>query len=302
MQPHERLSRHYKLAEEVEAMEKHVWDLRREQPCAWSIGRAMESAESTPERLVVADGVTEIPDRAYKGQADIREVVLPASVVKIGDGAFERCTGIVALHLPDALESLGEHAFRNCSGIVALHLPDVLTSLDAGAFFGCTGIVDLHLPDALRSLGHGAFAGCTGIASLVLPKGLTAVGQGNGHWSEGAFGGCTSLARVLAPDGLARGETADPANVFKGCPVLAAGLTPHSAVPPLRRTLWHPTVHHTWCTPGQRACVLAVLVAELRSDRQPEPALLPSLPHDVWLLILQFVPRHELGAPPPPAM
>ena len=162
-----------------------------------------------------------------------------------------------------------------------------------------------------------------------------------------------------------------PARVFQGCPVLAAGLTPHSAVPPLRRTLWHPTMHHVWCTPRQRACVVAVLVAELRLDvledaaqdalckknaavpgagllelvrffwptfatnssahavdakldllaKDGSPALLklmlelgheraeespddaaaaaalPSLPHDVWLLVLEFVPRHRLGRP-----
>jgi hypothetical protein len=89
---------------------------------------------------------------------------------------------------------------------------------------------------------------------------------------------------------------ADPAMVFVGCPVLAgAGLTPYSAVPPLRRTLWHPTMH-SWCTPGQRDRVLAVLVSELRSDRQEEEeGVLPVLPHDLWLLILEFVPRRSLG-------
>ena len=110
------------------------------------------------------------------------------------------------------------------------------------------------------------------------------------------FHGCTGLARVLPPDALVRGEATDPAKVFAGCPVLAgAGLTPHSAAPLLRHTLWHPTTH-TWCTPGQRACVVAVLVAELRSDRQAEEtAPLPLLVHDLWLLILQFVPRRALG-------
>ena len=129
--------------------------------------------------------------------------------------------------------------------------------------------------------------------------------EGEGGWQTGAFHGCASLARVLAPDGLARGETAaDPARVFKGCPVLATGLTPHSAVPPPRRTFWHPTMHRPWCTPGQHACVLAVLVAELRVDMLPARAEdttealedgLPSLAHELWLLILEFVPRCRLG-------
>ena len=67
-----------------------------------------------------------------------------------------------------------------------------------------------------------------------------------------------------------------------------------------RRRFWHPTMH-AWCTPAALACVLAVLVAELRADRQ-EDQRLPPLPHELSLLILEFVPHHELGAPPPPAV
>ena len=73
-----------------------------------------------------------------------------------------------------------------------------------------------------------------------------------------------------------------------------------SAAKPPRRRFWHPTMH-AWCTAAGRACVLAVLVAELRVDRQ-EDHRLPSLPHELWLLILEFAPRRELGALPPPAV
>ena len=65
---------------------------------------------------------------------------------------------------------------------------------------------------------------------------------------------------------------------------------------------------HAWCTPAAKACVTAVLVAELRVDasagtrrsrRFGAAAPLPCLPHELWLLILEFVARHELGAAPP---
>ena len=106
--------------------------------------------------------------------------------------------------------------------------------------------------------------------------------------------------RVLAPDALVKGAMADPAKAFAGCPALTAGLAPFSAAKPPRRRFWHPTVH-AWCTAAGRACVLAVLGAELRVDRQEDPRL-PSLPHELWLLVLEFLPRRELGAPPPPAV
>ena len=270
--------------------------------------------------LTIKHGTAAVPQQMCEGMTDIREVVLPASVIAIGDGAFHGCTGIVALHLPDALQKIGGRAFSGCTGLVALHLPDALESLGAHAFDGCAGIVDLQLPDALESLGYGAFHRCTGIVALHLPDALQKIGDYAFHGCTGlvalhlpdalqsvskwAFMDCTSLVRVLAPDGLARGDAADLAVVFRDCPVVAAGLTPYSAVPPLRRTFWHPAMHWAWCAPGQRACVLAVLVAELRVDSQAEREAdsaavvtgLPPLPHDLWLLILEFVPRHRLGA------
>ena len=40
----------------------------------------METSDSTPGRLVVADGVTKIDDKAYRGRKDLIEVWLPDSV------------------------------------------------------------------------------------------------------------------------------------------------------------------------------------------------------------------------------
>ena len=200
----------------------------------------METSDSTPGRLVVADGVTEIALGAYWGRTDLKEVWLPDSVIKIGNDAFRGCKGLVDLHLPDTLQSIGNRAFWRCTGLVDLHLPATLQSIGNSAFQACTGLVDLQLPDTLQS-----------------------IGQGNGSWIKGAFHGCSSLARVLAPGSLVRGEMADPTKVFECCPVLATGLTPLSSMRLLRRTLWHPTMH-SWCTQNQHMCVLAVLVAELR--------------------------------------
>ena len=270
--------------------------------------------------LHLPNGIESIGDRAFFMCTGIVGLQLPDTLQSVGNDAFHECTGIVTLHLPDALQSIGDGAFGCCSGIVDLHFPDTLRSIGDGAFAACSGIVDLHLPDTLQSIGNMAFLGCSGIVDLHLPNTLQKIGNGafrdcrglttillptgpidirdDSPYSNGAFHGCTSLTRVLAPDTLVRGEASDPSKVFEGCPVLTgAGLTPYSAVPLLRRTLWHPTMH-ALCTLEQHECVVAVLVAELRSDRQEEEtAPLPLLVHDLWLLILEFVPRDQLGRP-----
>ena len=59
----------------------------------------------------------------------------------------------------------------------------------------------------------------------------------------------------------------------------------------LRRSFWHPTMQ-------ERACVFTVLVVELRVDEMAGPHALPWLAHDLWLLVLEFLRRRDLGAPP----
>ena len=267
--------------------------------------------------LEVPEGTVEIQAHAYKVRTDITVVRIPASVKAIGKFAFQGCSGITTLHLAEGLEDIGMYAFLNCTGIVGLHLPESVRSIGIQAFGFCTGITTLRIPPRLQTIVDYAFSSCSGIADLDLPEGLQTVGTAAFYnctcletlvlpasltsisgGDYGSFKDCTRLARVLAPDALAKGAMADPANVFQGCPALAAGLTPLSAVKPPRRRFWHPTMH-AWCTTAGRACVLAVLVAELRVDRQEDPRL-SSLPHELWLLILEFAPRRELGGAPLP--
>ena len=153
----------------------------------------------------------------------------------------------------------------------------------------------LASPNCIFHTSPSAFNGCTRLVTVHIPEGVKFISQKSYEWNNGAFNGCISIQRALVPDALVRGELADPAVVFRRCPVLKNSLTCLSDVPLLRHTFWHPTMHK-WCTRPQKICILAVLVAELRSDRQEEEtAALPLMVHDLWLLILHFIPRRALG-------
>ena len=244
---------------------------------------------------------------------DVGELRFPAGFTEIGSGAFLNCINISNPRLPTGLLCVGARAFANCWHITALHLPASLRTIGNAAFAGCCNLATVEFPEDLVSIGHAAFKDCTALTALVLPAGLRSVGGESVLWDsscqyvnfKGAFSGCTRLVRVLAPDALVRGDmadldqrvdTADLVEVFNGCPVLASGLTPYSAVKPLRRHFWHPTMH-LWCTGAANAAVVALLIVELRVDQRDQQPL-PPLPHDVWLLILEFVERRGLGPPP----
>ena len=86
-------------------------------------------------------------------------------------------------------------------------------------------------------------------------------------------------------------------------------MPPMSTLKPMRRHYWHYTMH-TWCSPGKQAAIVTVLLIEQRLDQVERtqsaaalqmrgvdvPAVLPSLPHDMWLLLLTHVRRSDLGS------
>ena len=94
----------------------------------------------------------------------------------------------------------------------------------------------------------------------------------------------------------------DPRKCFLNCPVLkengGPGLTRLSSIKPTRRRYWHETMHD-WCpTQAAKEAVIAFLGCERRVDAQVEQEQtdLPSLDHELWLLILTFIRRDELGS------
>ena len=61
------------------------------------------NAVKVPESLttvVIANGCTEVPSRAFYGIASISEVVLGHTVTKIGNGAFQGCSSLRSIYVP----------------------------------------------------------------------------------------------------------------------------------------------------------------------------------------------------------
>jgi hypothetical protein len=71
------------------------WALDR---CEWS---------TTPESVLIPEGVTEIGNRAFKGCRAIKTDCLPTSVKKIGTGAFSGCESLTSVEYDSTMEEWG---------------------------------------------------------------------------------------------------------------------------------------------------------------------------------------------------
>ena len=251
------------------------------------------------------DGLTSIGAYAFFKCYRVTTLPLPAGLTSIGERAFLECEGITSLVLPERLAHLGEFAFQWCSGLNTVEIPDGLATLNHGTFRECGGLTAVCLPAGLTRMGAGVFCNCKCLTAVHLPRRLATMPSGvfSDFCHEPAFSSCRSLARVIAPDHLVHSKQTNGMNnslfgyEFTGCPVLqGAGLTPSSQVKLQRRDFWHSSMHQ-WCRAQAKECVLTFLLAELRFEAQRQADELLPLDHEVWLLVLEFVPRHAFGPP-----
>ncbi len=166
---------------------------------SWLDGRQMTAigdgytelfAGSSPRRVEILDGITQINRIAFSGCESIQEVSLPDTCVEIGEEAFASCANLEKITLPSGLEKIGEKAFYQCESLAGeLSFPEKLTYIPASAFEDCEKLNGVTLAENLREINTYAFSGCKNLTSLSLPKSLNYVGVS-------AFWGCSSLKDV----------------------------------------------------------------------------------------------------------
>ena len=128
-------------------------------------------------RVIVADGCSEIPNRAFAACAYITDVRVPDGVTTVGIRAFYACRSIRKISLPDSVVSLGDDAFFGCDNLSEVTLGEELESIGMQAFYGCSVLETIDLGGASK-IGKNAFYGCD---SLTPPdtSGVIDVAEGN---------------------------------------------------------------------------------------------------------------------------
>lgn len=133
--------------------------------------------DSKLENLVIPDGVTEIPTRAFYGIASITSISIPSSVSSIATDAFVNfnlqkidykgtvegwldlssnndCYGGVFPYLN------GGELFFDGVKVEHLEIPETVAEIPPYAFSGISSITSVSIPASVSSIGDQAFSGC----------------------------------------------------------------------------------------------------------------------------------------------
>jgi hypothetical protein len=152
--------------------------------------------------LVIAEGVTRVPDFAFEGCAGLVRVSLPTSLTNIGMHAFTDCA-LTGVFVPSQVSSIGSAAFSWCwrlesitvdganpryyslNGVLLdrvghalvqcptrkagdFTVPTDVTHLADSAFSGCVPLVGLYFKGDAPTLGEGVFSGTDGVIAYRL--------------------------------------------------------------------------------------------------------------------------------------
>ena len=102
-------------------------------------GTEVVGCKNNEDYIFIPYGVISIKDKAFEGNFNIKEVVLPDSLEYIGSCAFSGCSGISEIDLNENLEEIGYDAFKEC-GIKKAKVPHNVSAIGASAF-SCEMIV-----------------------------------------------------------------------------------------------------------------------------------------------------------------
>lgn len=91
------------------------------------------SANNGADNSKTAIKVTQISPTAFKGNQNIKTVVLPLYVDEIPDGAFEGCTNLENV-IAFGVTKIGANAFKGCTNLTAFSIDNMVTSLGNNAF------------------------------------------------------------------------------------------------------------------------------------------------------------------------
>lgn len=100
--------------------------------------------KSAVEKVVLPDGMTEIPAATFNQAANLKEVNIPTSVNTIGVNAFAGC-GLEELTIPATVTSIGYGAFRDMDSLTTVTIEGDAVTLPGYVFRDCSALRTVYL-------------------------------------------------------------------------------------------------------------------------------------------------------------
>lgn len=140
-------------------------------------GKIVELGENTffdnilLESIELAEGLTEIPSRAFGNCTSLKGIRIPSTVTSIGWEAFAYDYSLETLEFAgNNLRVIEWSAFGSTAALNSANLPEGLEEIENYAF-EYSGISSVYIPASVETIGNEAFSNCSDLATIVVANG-----------------------------------------------------------------------------------------------------------------------------------
>ena len=100
--------------------------------------------------------VSQIGERLFEGNEEVKTVILPKTVRAIGNSAFNFATTLEKVEISGPVEILENSSFYGCDSLQELNFPDGLKKIGDHAITACSSLTDLYLPGTVEEIEQSA--------------------------------------------------------------------------------------------------------------------------------------------------
>lgn len=123
------------------------------------------------EKLIIEEGVTEIPDNFFKGCVNLSNITFPDTLDRIGSYAFEKCTSLKEFTVPDSVTTLGT-AIIEYSGVEYLKIGSSVSNCPGTSFINTEKLKKVVISEGVKEICYGMFMYCDAIEEIHIPSTL----------------------------------------------------------------------------------------------------------------------------------
>lgn len=160
------------------------------------------------EKIVIPNGMTEIPSYGFSNCDYLVSVVLPDSVSVIKNQAFYGCSRLKNIIIPEGVTDIQKSAFCKCSELTDINFPDGIKSIGAFAFYECKKLINADMCDSIEKIGYRAFYNCTSLTLATIPLNWSECpssstdGKISTSYCGSIFQECRQLTEITVPLGM----------------------------------------------------------------------------------------------------
>ena len=137
---------------------------------------AGEEKNNEVKKVIVSDGITELPNRTFYRYFALETVELPNTLTVLGSNGedyysngsvFQGCSSLKNIVIPETVTTMGPGIFYGCTALESINIPAGITRIEKDAFRE-TGLVSVEFPESVTYFGNTAFRDCEAIKVITI--------------------------------------------------------------------------------------------------------------------------------------